>query len=105
MLRAGSSVRMSPGAAAEVVVEAGVRPTMLCLSSRLLILSRILVPLRYVRGTKIRLSINNLLDKHNIVGLTPASTTTSAAAPGDILTLLPARSIGLTVTFGYAPGQ
>jgi len=59
----------------------------------------------YLRGTKIRLSINNLLDKHNIVGLTPASTTTSAAAPGDILTLLPARSIGLTVTFGYAPGQ
>jgi len=59
----------------------------------------------YLRGTKIRLSINNLLDKHNIVGVTPASTATSAPAPGDILLLLPARSVGLTVTFGYAPGR
>jgi iron complex outermembrane receptor protein len=59
----------------------------------------------YLRGTKIRFGVNNLLDQHNIVGVTPASTATSAPAPGDILTLLPARSISLTVTFGYAPGQ
>jgi iron complex outermembrane receptor protein len=59
----------------------------------------------YLRGTKIRLALNNLLDNHSIVGVTPASTATSVAGPNDILTLLPARSISLTVTFGYAPGQ
>ncbi len=59
----------------------------------------------YLRGTKIRFGINNLLDNHSIVGVTPASTASSAPAPGDILTLLPARSISLTVTFGYAPQQ
>ncbi|MCU1257427.1 MAG: TonB-dependent receptor [Bryobacterales bacterium] len=55
------------------------------------------------RDTKIRLSVNNLLDKHSIVGVTPAATTTSVAAPGDVLTLMPGRSVALTVTFGYAP--
>lgn len=59
----------------------------------------------YLRGTKIRFGVNNLMDNHSIVGVTPASTATSIAAPGDILTLLPARSVSLTVTFGYAPGQ
>jgi iron complex outermembrane receptor protein len=56
----------------------------------------------YLRGTKIRLGLNNLLDKHSIVGVTPALAS-SAASPNDILTLLPARSVSLTVTFGYAP--
>ena len=55
------------------------------------------------RGTKVRLGINNLLDKHSIVGVNPASATTSVAAPGDILTMLAARSVSMTVTFGYAP--
>ncbi len=44
---------------------------------------------------------NNLLDKHSIVGVSPASAITSAPSPNDILTLLPARSVSLTVTFGY----
>ncbi len=57
----------------------------------------------YLRGTKIRLSVNNLLDKHSIVGVNPASTASSVAAPGDVLTLLPARSIMITITAGYAP--
>jgi iron complex outermembrane receptor protein len=57
----------------------------------------------WLRGSKIRLSVNNLLDKHSIVGINPASTSTSAAAPGDVLTLLAARSISLTITGGYAP--
>jgi iron complex outermembrane recepter protein len=57
----------------------------------------------YLLGTKIRLSVNNVFNQHSIVGVTPASTTTSVAAPGDILTLLPARSISLTFTAGYAP--
>jgi len=56
-----------------------------------------------LRGTKIRFGINNLFDQHNIVGVAPASTKSNAPAPGDILTLLPARSISLTMTFGYAP--
>ena len=53
----------------------------------------------YLRGTKIRFGINNLLNQHNIVGVAPASTKSNAPAPGDILTLLPARSISLTMTF------
>ena len=57
----------------------------------------------YLRGTKFRFGINNLLDRHSIVGVTPASTATSVSAPGDILTLLPARSFSVTATFGYAP--
>ncbi len=56
----------------------------------------------YLRGTKFRLGINNLLDKHGIVGVTPALAN-SATSPLDLLTLLPARSFSLTVTFGYAP--
>ncbi len=50
--------------------------------------------------TKIRLTFNNLFNNQNIVGDTPASTKTSVPAPGDILTLLPGRSISLTMTFG-----
>jgi iron complex outermembrane receptor protein len=57
----------------------------------------------YLRGTKIRFGINNLLDQHNIVGVSPFSSKSNAPAPGDVLTLLPARSVSLTVTFGYAP--
>jgi iron complex outermembrane receptor protein len=57
----------------------------------------------WLRGSKIRLSVNNLLDKHSIVGITPASTATSVAAPGDVLTLLAGRSISITITGGYAP--
>jgi len=57
----------------------------------------------YLRGTKVRFGINNLFDQHNVVGVAPASSKSNAPAPGDILTLLPARSISLTMTFGYAP--
>ena len=55
------------------------------------------------RGTKIRLSINNLFDQHNIVGVTPASTKTSVPAPGDQLTLMAGRSVVLSMTFGFVP--
>ena len=58
----------------------------------------------YLRGTKVRLAVNNLLDNHNIVGVAPALAN-SAVSPNDILTLLPARSVSLTLTFGYAPGR
>jgi iron complex outermembrane receptor protein len=56
-----------------------------------------------LRGTKIRFGINNLLDQHSVVGIAAASTKSNVPAPGDILTLLPARSISITMTFGYAP--
>ena len=57
----------------------------------------------YLRGTKIRFGVNNLFDQHNIVGVVPFSTASNKPAPGDILTLLPARSVNITMTFGYAP--
>jgi iron complex outermembrane receptor protein len=59
-----------------------------------------------LRGTKFRLSVNNLLDKHNIVGITAAAASAHPAeASGDVLTLLPGRSVMLTVTFGFAPSK
>jgi len=44
-------------------------------------------------------------DNHNLVGITPASVNGNAPVPGDILTLLPARSVSVTMTFGYARAQ
>jgi hypothetical protein len=56
------------------------------------------------RGTKFRLSVNNLLDKHSIVGLTPALPGANpAVSPNDVLIMLPARSVMFTTTFGFAP--
>jgi iron complex outermembrane recepter protein len=58
-----------------------------------------------LRGTKLRLSVNNLLDKQNIVGVTPANSGPNPAAnSGDVLTIMPPRSVMFTVTFGFAPG-
>jgi hypothetical protein len=59
----------------------------------------------WLRGTKIRFGLNNLQNNHNIVGVNPASAASNAPAAGDILTLLPARSVSMTMTFGYAPGR
>ena len=59
--------------------------------------------------TKFRLSVNNLFDSHNIVGVTQANTAATVAAatyspgPADLLTLLPGRSITGTITIGYSP--
>ena len=53
--------------------------------------------------TKIRLTINNLFDKHSIVAVKPAATTSNLPDPGDQLTMLAARSISLSMTFGLAP--
>ncbi len=61
----------------------------------------------HLRGTKIQLAINNLANSHNLVGLTPAIAATTTAHyvenSGDLLNLLPGRSITLTITGGYAP--
>jgi len=55
--------------------------------------------------TRIKLTINNLFDKHSIVGVKPAATTSNLPAGGDILTLLAARSVSLSLTFGFSPNH
>jgi iron complex outermembrane receptor protein len=55
--------------------------------------------------TKVRFAINNLTDNHSITGVTPASAKSSAPAPGDILTLMSARSVSVSVTFGFSGGS
>jgi iron complex outermembrane receptor protein len=61
----------------------------------------------FLRGSKIGLSINNVFDNHNIVGIAPANGPTAAVpyapAGGDLLTLLPGRSVMVSLTVGYAP--
>src|SRR5579883_1820075 len=59
----------------------------------------------WLRGTKVRFAINNLQNNHSIVGVNAASTASNAPAAGDVLTIVPARSFSLTMTFGYAPGR
>jgi len=53
--------------------------------------------------TKVRLTINNLFDKHNIVAVKPVSTASNLPAPDDQITMLAARSVSLSLTFGFAP--
>jgi iron complex outermembrane receptor protein len=55
--------------------------------------------------TKFRLSVNNLFDNHNIVGVTQAANAAAIFAPGpaDLLTLVPGRSVMMTVTLGISP--
>ncbi|HWE52147.1 MAG TPA: TonB-dependent receptor [Bryobacteraceae bacterium] len=61
----------------------------------------------FMRGSKIAFAVNNLFDKHNLVGVTPGVSPTLAApyvqSPNDQLNLLPGRSFSITVTGGYAP--
>lgn len=71
--------------------------------------------------TKIRMSANNLLDRHSLTALTLAGTPTSNQIPGtsyvdpfnqttqisgsDNPTFIPGRSFLVSVTFGFAPGE
>ncbi len=59
----------------------------------------------HFRETKLRLSVNNLFDNHNIVGVTQAINTAAVYTPGpaDQLSMLPGRSITGTITIGYSP--
>ena len=61
----------------------------------------------FLRGSKIGLAVNNLADSHNIVGVTPLNPATAtvpyAQNAGDLLNLLPGRSVMVTFTAGYAP--
>lgn len=61
----------------------------------------------WLRGSRLGLSISNLFDNHNIVGVIPGTGATGTVAyppgPNDQLTLLPGRSVMFTLTVGYAP--
>jgi iron complex outermembrane receptor protein len=61
----------------------------------------------WLRGSKLGLAVNNLADNHNVVGITPAIAATATAPfvanSGDLLNLLPGRSVLATFTIGYAP--
>jgi len=60
-----------------------------------------------LRGSKVMFGVNNLFNSHNVVGVTPfvapTATVPYAANPGDLLNLLPGRSISITLTGGWAP--
>ena len=53
--------------------------------------------------TKIRLTVNNLFDQHSIVAVKPAAATSNLPAPNDQITMLAARSVSLSLTFGMSP--
>jgi len=53
--------------------------------------------------SRIRLAVNNLTNSHAILGVTPASTKSNLAAPGDILTLMAGRSVTVSFTVGFSP--
>jgi iron complex outermembrane receptor protein len=61
----------------------------------------------HFRGTKIQFAVNNLMNSHNVVGVTPNVKATISVlyveSPADQLNLLPGRSFSITVTGGYAP--
>jgi iron complex outermembrane receptor protein len=61
----------------------------------------------WLRGSKIGLAVNNLTNSHNLVGVTPAIAPTAAVPyvqnAGDLLNLLPGRSVMVTLTAGWAP--
>jgi iron complex outermembrane receptor protein len=63
--------------------------------------------LSHFRGSKIQFAVNNLANHHSLVGITPANGPTAASlftpAAGDLLNLLPGRSVTITITAGFAP--
>jgi hypothetical protein len=48
-------------------------------------------------------AINNLGDVHPVTGVSPASTKSNVAAPGDVLTLMAGRSVSASITVGFSP--
>jgi iron complex outermembrane receptor protein len=61
----------------------------------------------FLRGSKLGLAVNNLFDNHSITGISPGIKPTAAVpftpSGGDLLTLLPGRSVMATLTVGFAP--
>jgi iron complex outermembrane receptor protein len=61
-------------------------------------------PVNFAKQAKLQFGINNLFNKHSIVDVPAAGTTTSSsAAPSnaDLLTVLPARSASITMTVDF----
>lgn len=59
-------------------------------------------PTNFVKQAKIQLGIDNLFNKHSIVGVSGQKSSTSAAPNvADLLTVLPARSASLTLTVDF----
>ncbi len=52
--------------------------------------------------SRIRFAVNNLTDNHAITAVTPASTKSNVAAPGDVLTLMAGRSVSVAFTVGFS---
>jgi iron complex outermembrane receptor protein len=52
--------------------------------------------------TRIRLAVNNLTDSHALTAVVPASSKSNAPAPGDVLTLMAARSVSVSFTVGFS---
>ncbi len=60
----------------------------------------------HFNNSKLRLSLNNLMDTRNIVGVTAANAgTVFTPAAGDALGLLPGRSITMSVVVGFGRGR
>ena len=57
--------------------------------------------------SKIKLSVNNLFDNHDLVGLSPAGSSSQPFTPnpGDQLQLLPGRSVMITFQVGLSPKE
>ena len=60
-------------------------------------------PMAGARQAKIQLGIDNLLNRHSVVGIASPATGSSSAnpLPGDLLTVLPARSFTLSATLDF----
>ncbi|HWW83739.1 MAG TPA: TonB-dependent receptor [Vicinamibacterales bacterium] len=54
--------------------------------------------------SRLRFAVNNLTDSHAITAITPASTKSNLPAPGDLLSLMPGRSVSVSISVGYSPG-
>lgn len=65
---------------------------------------RVKSPLALVKQAKLQFGINNLFNNHSIVDVASAGTKTSSSAapsPADMLTVLPARSVSMTLTLDF----
>lgn len=61
-------------------------------------------PTSFSKQVKIQFAVNNLFNRHDIVGVAAggtAASTSAAPSPADLLTVLPARSANATVTFDF----
>jgi len=60
-------------------------------------------PMKYTKQAKIQFAINNLFNQSSITAIKAGSSTSSSAAPSqsDVLTLLPARSMSVTLTLDF----